>query len=200
MRFAFVRSLSSLAAIGIVFAAGARAQGEPSPAEHERHHGPVASAPPGFAPALVGEYAFATIAEVANALRADPDTDWSRVDLSALREHLRDMSRVTLDAEVAAASTPRGATFLVTSDDPAVAESIARMTADHSQALSSGHGDAPPWTFEAEPIELGARVTVTGSDEAAGEMIRGLGFHGILADGDHHRAHHVALAAGSDPH
>lgn len=34
---------------------------------------------------------FATIQEVIRKLEANPDTDWSKVNLEALREHLRDM-------------------------------------------------------------------------------------------------------------
>ena len=205
-----VRSLvpAVAATFALALAAHATAQSTHSAGAHASHRQAASgdpsetapAAPPTFVPALGGEYAFASLAEIANALRADPDTDWSEVDLPALREHLRDMSRVMLDAEVETEPTALGATFLVTSDDPAVAGSIVRMTRDHAAATMSGHGEIAPWTFGATPVEGGARVTVASEEEGVAAMIRALGFHGVLADGDHHRRHHLMIATGADPH
>ena len=44
-----------------------------------------------------GQSAFAAIQEIVDILEADPKTDWSKVNIDALREHLVDMSNVTLD-------------------------------------------------------------------------------------------------------
>jgi len=132
-------------------------------------------------------------------LRADPDTDWSSVDVPALREHLRDMSRVTLDANVVTEPTGGGAVFIVTSDDPDVAASIRRMTADHAATMGEA-GNAPPWTYTATVVGGGARIEVEGRDEGDALVVRSLGFHGIMADGDHHRVHHLMLATGVSPH
>ncbi len=38
-----------------------------------------------------GQGAFATIAEIVALLTSDPKTDWSKVDIAGLREHLIDM-------------------------------------------------------------------------------------------------------------
>ena len=194
------------AAIAVAIAASALvALGAQAASIHDRHHGagaPARSEPvaPGSAsgplPELGGEYAFATLAEIVRLLRADPDTDWSAVNLPALREHLRDMSRVTLDADVEFEPTERGATFRVTSDVPAVIRSIRRMTTDHARTM----GDAAEWRLAVREIEGGASVEAIGRDETAAAMIRALGFHGLLADGDHHRMHHWMLASGTDPH
>lgn len=70
------------------------------------------------------------------------------------------------------------------------------MVSDHARTV----GDAAPWRFEPEGIDGGVEVTITGTDVATASMIRALGFHGLLADGDHHRAHHRMLATGADPH
>ncbi len=43
-----------------------------------------------------GQSAFAALQEVVSYLMADPATDWSRVDIEALRQHLIDMDNVTL--------------------------------------------------------------------------------------------------------
>jgi pentapeptide MXKDX repeat protein len=139
-----------------------------------------------------GQAAFAAIQEIVYALMADPDTDWSAVDIEALRQHLIDMDNVTLRAQVAAEEIDGGARFLVTSDDPAVAGSIRRMTLAHARIMNGAEG----WTLEAEEIPGGASLAATGD---AGK-IRGLGFIGLMAFGMHHQSHHLALAQGVQPH
>src|SRR6266436_6057094 len=52
-------------------------------------------------PTMPGRDAFGAIQEVVRILDADPKTDWSKVDLEALRQHLIDMNEVTLKAEAA---------------------------------------------------------------------------------------------------
>ena len=55
-------------------------------------------------PTLPGQDAFGAIAEIVRLLDADPQTDWSQVDLERLRQHLIDMNDVVLRAEVKRAS------------------------------------------------------------------------------------------------
>jgi hypothetical protein len=66
---------------------------------------PMASHPgmsaPTRMPTMPGQEAFGTIQEIVQILEADPKTDWSKVDLEALRQHLIDMNEVTLKAEAA---------------------------------------------------------------------------------------------------
>jgi hypothetical protein len=53
-------------------------------------------------------------------------------------------------------------------------------------------------------IANGARLTVTAKQESDARtvaLIRGLGFAGIMTEGNHHAAHHLAIARGdADPH
>ena len=42
-------------------------------------------------PPMPGQDAFGAIQEIVQILDADPKTDWSKVDLEALRQHLIDM-------------------------------------------------------------------------------------------------------------
>ena len=49
-----------------------------------------------------GQGAFAAIQEVVEILAADPKTDWSKVNIDALRQHLVDMDNVTLSANMVA--------------------------------------------------------------------------------------------------
>ena len=49
-------------------------------------------------PTMPGQDAFGAIQEIVQILEADPTTDWSKVNIAALREHLVDMNEVTLRA------------------------------------------------------------------------------------------------------
>ena len=54
------------------------------------------------------------IAEIVSILEADPATDWTKVDLSALRQHLVDMNRLTLDANTDEVSLEDGLAITIT--------------------------------------------------------------------------------------
>jgi TusA-related sulfurtransferase len=140
-----------------------------------------------------GQSAFAAVQEIVQRLMADPGTDWARVDVEVLRQHLIDMDNVTLRARVAARDIEGGARFEVTSDDPEVMTSIRTMVPDHAATVDGDEG----WTFGAEEMPGGEVLTVTGDDPA---RIRALGFIGIMTVGMHHQSHHLALATGGQPH
>lgn len=140
-----------------------------------------------------GQSAFAAIQEIVAQLMADPETDWSRVDIEALRQHLIDMDNVTMRAQVAAREIDGGARFEATSEDPAVTASIRAMVPAHAETMNGAEG----WTMQAEEIPGGAVLTVTGNDPV---RIRALGFIGVMTVGMHHQAHHLALATGLNPH
>jgi len=59
-------------------------------------------------PTMPGQDAFGAIQEVVRILDADPKTDWSKVDLEALRQHLIDMNEVTLNADADAKTVDGG--------------------------------------------------------------------------------------------
>ena len=139
-----------------------------------------------------GQGAFAAIAEIVAQLRSDPATDWTRVDVEALRRHLIDMDNVTMRSAVAMTEVPGGAAFSVSASDPDVAASIGRMVTAHAATMDDPSG----WRYVAAPSPTGAELTVTG-DMA---QIRGLGFIGVMTVGMHHQAHHWAIATGAGPH
>ncbi|WP_081536003.1 hypothetical protein [Rhodovulum sp. P5] len=144
-------------------------------------------------PTEAGQAAFAAIAEIVGILQADPATDWSRVDIDALRQHLVDMDNVTLHANVASRDIDGGADFAVTAESADVATSIRAMVPAHAAMMTGAQG----LMMATEPLPDGVRLTVTGP---APEMIRGLGFFGIMALGGHHQPHHLAIARGQAPH
>jgi hypothetical protein len=144
------------------------------------------------APTEGGQSAFAAIQEIVAKLETDPKTDWSKVNIEALRQHLIDMDNVTLRSIVTENDVENGAQFLVTSVDQAVVASIRRMTAAHVSAMNGVNGLA----MSAQEIEGGASLAVIG-DTA---RIRALGYIGIMTVGMHHQSHHWMLATGADPH
>ena len=66
---------------------------------------PAASGP---APTMPGQDTFGAIAEIVGILEADPATDWTKVDIERLRQHLIDMNEVILRAAVSQTSVPGG--------------------------------------------------------------------------------------------
>jgi hypothetical protein len=165
------------------------------PMDHSamNHAAMMSGAPAGVTEA--GQSAFAAISQIVDVLNADPATDWSKVNIEALRQHLIDMDNVTLRAVVATKPTPTGAEFTVTSADPAVQASIRRMVAAHAATMNGANG----WTLTATDAADGAVLTVSGT-EADAARINGLGFIGVLTLGMHHQAHHLMIARGMDPH
>jgi len=191
IRFAFLAAL--LASPGLALAQDPAAQhGGMHHTPGMAHHAHAADAV-GGALTEGGQSAFAAIQEIVSQLMADPETDWSRIDVEALRQHLIDMDNVTLRARVRSHEIDGGARFEAISEDAGVTGSIRSMVPAHAATMDGVEG----WTMRAEEIPGGAALTVTGADP---ERIRALGFIGVMTVGMHHQAHHLALATGQDPH
>lgn len=142
-----------------------------------------------------GQAAFAAIAEVVRLLDADPRTDWSKVNVEALRQHLMDMDDVTLRATVRSEPLEGGAAFYVTGSGRTL-EAIRRMTRSRA-ATGTPDGSV---RMSVSDIEGGVRfVAVAGNpaDARAVARIRALGFIGVVALGEHHGPHHLGIANGS---
>lgn len=165
---------------------------------HMMHQGaasaPVAAGAVAAAPTQPGQSAFAAIQEIVAILEADPATDWSKVDLEALRRHLIDMDNVTLSAEVSASPIADGMQFTVVGTDE-VAQSIRRMVLAHAATMSGVGG----WLMAATPTEGGATLTVRVPPQDMAKL-HGLGFIGVMTRGMHHQAHHLMIARGQNPH
>jgi hypothetical protein len=170
-----------------------------------RMHAPAARAPAATAPAAKppavaaspiqpGQGAFAAIQEIVALLDADPKTDWSKVDIDALRQHLVDMDHVTIYARVNAVATDDGFRF-ETSGIGAVRDSIRRMLPAHAAAMNG----AGAWRYESAEIDNGAALIVH-APAADRAKLKGLGLFGVLTLGMHHQMHHLMLARSQDPH
>lgn len=142
-----------------------------------------------------GQSAFAAIQEVTERLSADPNTDWSRVNIEALREHLIDMDEVTLRATIRAENINGGVRYSVTGEGR-TREAIQRMILGHASSM----GDAEHWTMTAQRSNDGAVVTVMAKQASDLPRIRALGLIGMMSEGAHHQSHHWMLATGERPH
>jgi len=162
-----------------------------SPGMHQMHH------PGGGSAMQPGQGAFGALAEVVRTLEADAATDWSKVDMERLRQHLIDMDEVVLRASVKATHVPGGLSMDVTGAGRTV-QSIRAMVIPHAAELDG----MPAWSAKAEPIADGARLIVVAreaGDAKTVARIRGLGFAGLLVQGGHHGPHHLAMAKGEMP-
>lgn len=181
--------MKTLFAFALVFAALL------TQADAQTHHHPAAPANQSpMVPMQAGQSAFAAIAEIVSILESDPATDWSKVKIEALRQHLIDMDNVTLRAEVKATPLPDGMIYRVTGSGP-VKFSIQRMITAHAATMDGVDG----WRFKAQEQENGADLTVR-VPAADQTKLAGLGLIGVMTRGMHHQAHHLALARGLNPH
>ena len=146
-------------------------------------------------PTMPGQDAFGAIQEIVRILDAAPDTDWSKVNLEALRQHLIDMNEVTLKADAAATPIDGGLEIAVTGDGRTVG-AIQRMLSAHAVELNQMSG----WSAKTVSLPNGVLLTVTSKDPHEVEHIRGLGFVGLLVSGAHHQQHHLAMATGRFSH
>ncbi len=165
---------------------------EPDHRHHPKpHNGMPASAMP--IPAEPGQSAFAAIQEIIQILETDPRTDWSKVNIEALRQHLIDMNNVTLAAHVRSEPIDGGIRFIVTGD--AVRDSIRRMTSAHAATMDGVGG----WHFTAKDTDDGSIIEVQVPSQDM-DKLRGLGFIGVMTRGMHHQEHHLMIARGGHPH
>ena len=145
-------------------------------------------------PTMAGQEAFGTIQEVVRILEADPTTDWSKVNIAALREHLIDMDEVTLRALATERMLDNRIEIAVTGEGRTL-DAIKRMVPAHVQELNR-----IGWNAKTEELPNGVKLTVTTTDAKQVTKLKALGFMGIMVQGAHHRPHHFAMAKGEFMH
>jgi len=180
--------------LGLFLVAAAPGSGADETMHHpgmstDMHHHQVLTEP--------GNDAFGTIQEVVRKLRANPDTDWSRVNLEALRQHLVDMDNFTRHVSVVhKRDIKSGVELEVRADSEAAGESLARALSAHPRMIKDEFG----WDIAVSGKAPDFQMRVTSPRPQDVEQIRGLGYIGIMALGEHHQMHHWAIATGSNPH
>ncbi len=146
---------------------------------------------------MPGNDAFGAIQELTAILLVDPETDWRRVNLEALRVHLADMENMTLRVDVVEQSeTPAGVRVVIEPQDERTLASLRRVFAAHPAQLAAETG----WTMSVLEENGCFILTIETENPNEIEMIRGLGYIGAMAIGEHHKIHHRMIATGANPH
>ncbi len=165
-------------------------------AQSSYHHRDMTAGPATSAlavPTQPGQGAFAAIQEIVEILESNPKTDWSKVDIGALRQHLIDMDNVTLRAQVQSTPIDGGIKFAANGDGE-VKQSIQRMVMAHA-AIMNGIGG---WKITAAKTDSGAVMSVVVPAKDLNKL-RAFGFIGVMTRGMHHQEHHLMIARGEHP-
>jgi len=209
MRKILLAIVLGVAVIGLVLSHSVFAQNPPTPGSGQTHshdsmpghggdrhaqqmramHGMAAGAP-----TMPGQDAFGAIAEIVRLLDADPSTDWTKVDIERLRQHLIDMNEVVLRSAVKHTPVSGGLAMEITGTGR-TEQAIRAMVVPHAAQLDR----LPSFAAKTENISGGVRLTVLArnpDDARIVARIRGLGFAGLLTEGAHHQAHHLSMAKG----
>src|SRR4029450_10528761 len=145
-------------------------------------------------PMMPGQAPLGPIAEIVRLLDADPSTDWAKVDIERLRQHLIDMNEVVLRSAVKQTPVSGGLAMEMTGTGR-TEQAIRAMVVPHAAELDR----LPSFAAKTESIPGGVRLTVLAKnpdDAKVVARIRGLGFAGLLTEGAHHQSHHLAMAKG----
>ncbi len=160
-----------------------------SSAERHKHvgHGSTEA----FIPSSSGQSAFAAISEIVAILRADPDTNWSNVNVDALRRHLQDMNELTLNA-IAETEVRSGEIVFFVAGRDRTYDAIQRMVPAHARELNK----LTNLSAAADKIEGGFTLSIRSGNPDLLAQISAIGFFGIMTLGAHHPEHHLAIAKG----
>lgn len=145
-------------------------------------------------PTMPGQEAFGTIQEIVRILEADPTTNWSKVNITALRDHLIDMDEVTMRAAASERALGNGIEITVTGTGR-TRDAIQRMVPAHAHELA-----ALGWQARTEDLPNGVKLVVTTGDPRQVVKLKALGFMGIMVQGAHHQPHHLMMAKGELTH
>ena len=172
----------------------------PLHAQHHGNHHPEPTHRSGTAGTPLhapGHAVFGTVQEAIRALEDDPDTDWSQVDVDALRRHLIDMHHVAMNVEVVEKkSIENGLEVHVRPMHDTARASLARVLDAHPRMLQQETG----WTMDVDRDESTFVLRTTAGTPEDIAKIRALGYMGVLAYGSHHQRHHWHMVRGHHPH
>lgn len=166
--------------------------------EHSTEHHQQTTAPNQTAPLTeAGNDIFGTIQEVIVNLNASPNTDWTKVDMPALKMHLFDMRDMTINIEVVSQKAlHNGSEILIRPTDERARQAMERILSAHPAQLKK----EAKWEMQVQKKGLQYLLTTTTDKPEEVSKIIGLGYIGLMAYGRHHQAHHFSLATGGNPH
>lgn len=143
-----------------------------------------------------GNAIFGAIHEAIDSLNANPNTDWSKVNIEALRQHLIDMYEFTLNVKVLKQKPlSNGNEVTVEPTNPRAVIALNHVLAMHPKMIKKEAG----WnmTYRKKGDKYIIRVTTQNPKDV--QKIQALGYIGILAYGSHHQRHHWMMVNGINP-
>jgi hypothetical protein len=144
-----------------------------------------------------GNDVFATLQEAVNQLLQDDSTDWEKVDLESLRQHLIDMENFTVNVQVISKSdVEQGVQVIIEPSTTQAADSLDRALSAHPAVLEQETG----WSMVSENSGKRYEIQITSTNSDDVMKIRALGYIVIMTMGNHHQPHHWAMASGNNPH
>jgi len=157
---------------------------------HQQHNMSMVSSPLTEA----GNDVFGTIQEVISKLNADPTTDWSNVNIEALRSHLVDMYEMMINV-ISQEPIKNGLSVKLEAIGSRAFQALKRVLSAHPMMLEQESG----WKMDVVMANGLYYITATTTNPSEVDKIRGLGYVGLMAYGNHHQPHHWAMAKGSNP-
>jgi hypothetical protein len=139
---------------------------------------------------------FATLQEVIAALESNTRTNWEKVNIEALRLHLVEMQDMTINVDVKQQHIDNGFQAVVSPTTSNAVKSLTRVLSGHPAQMKAETG----WDMQVQINNSVFTLTVTTDNAKDVAKIRGLGYIGVMAYGNHHQPHHWAMASGDNPH
>lgn len=139
---------------------------------------------------------FAVMQEAIAALEANPGTNWEKVNIEALRLHLVEMQDMTLNVDVTQTRIDNGFKAVVTPTSSRAVKSLTKVLSAHPAQMKAETG----WDMQVSNNNGVFTLNVTTENAKDVAKIRGLGYVGVMAYGNHHQPHHWAMASGENPH
>ena len=126
----------------------------------------------------------------------DHDKKISKVNIEALRLHLVEMQDMTLNVTVEQEPIKLGFKAVITPTTNRALQSMSRVLSVHPSQMKEETG----WNMVVTNNNGIFTIAVTTDQLQDVDKIRGLGYIGIMAYGNHHQPHHWAMASGDNPH
>jgi hypothetical protein len=140
-----------------------------------------------------GQSTFAALIEIVDLLEKEGSTNWSKVDIDGLREHLLDMDQLILNTtSMTSLVGEKQIQFNIRGTSSSV-PSIHRMVPAHSRFIQQSRG----WSISYGLDDDGATLAISAEDTATIERLSALGFYGFMSLDSHHQAHHYQMALGN---
>ena len=139
-----------------------------------------------------GQSQFSALIEIVSILENDEKTDWSSVDIDALRSHLLDMNHLMLNSSATTTASGKDQIQYTVTGNTLSTPSIHRMAAAHSKFIEQSRG----WSITSSLTENGAIIQIKADDSTIINRLQALGFYGFMSLDSHHQAHHLQIAMG----